>query len=184
MAITKDNYRDQVIYCWECNEDIAGTSLELVSSADGRLWELRCPGCNDELTAFLKEQPDFSSITPDKLESRHWALVQAMMDAALHTPEIFDGGSHRDISFPEYISAVAEPYNDILKNFHWMEWDEGKRLTEAPEELRKLDFATAIALLHTWYRAERFNDGLIEKLLKDGSMVKLLEAIQQAGSGL
>lgn len=170
--ITKENYHTHHYRCDECNNEFAGIDVDLTTSADGRFWELLCPNCDDHVLTFLVEQPDFSALTPDRMESKHWDLLRALQDRIQATPELFP--SPGETSLPQYIHAITEPYHDFLTQFDWMRWDRRVVITEDKELLRQLDFGTAIALLYTWYREDRFDETHLKWMVETGRMEVLL----------
>ena len=88
-------------------------------------------------------------------------------------------------SFPywvesEIVKKVGEVINrlDILPVFDWMKWDEGRTLLSSHSDFKSLDIITICKLLTAIYRLDRFSDGNVVTMFKDGIMLRLLKALQ------
>lgn len=68
---------------------------------------------------------------------------------------------------------------DLVLNFDWMDWSEGKTLLKnKSQEFEKLDIVTLCKLLTTIIRADRFNDGYLISNFNNGTILKIIKVIR------
>lgn len=175
--LTKDNYHNHQFRCEECFREFDGIQAPLETDTGQQdLWVVRCPNCGEPVTHFWKEEPDFTVITPGKMEDQHWALLESLQQQLRNVPELFEGIMPPITQIPKYISDATAPFHFFLRQFSWMEWHEGGMLTQ-PENAYLLDalpFDKAVALLYTVHRADRFNEGLLRGMVRSGQLGKLV----------
>ncbi len=76
-----------------------------------------------------------------------------------------------------FIGALSE--NDIIIQFSWMQWEEGRRYLEEPESIQEANLLTLRKLLTANVRRERFCDGHLAGVLENGHIVAILPRLKE-----
>lgn len=78
----------------------------------------------------------------------------------------------------QFYNAVHEI--NIIPVFNWADWKEGdKYLNDAQLDYGSLDIVTLCKLLTAIIRADRFSDGYLIGMFKNGVILKVIKAIEQ-----
>lgn len=72
-------------------------------------------------------------------------------------------------------------YNlDLVVSFDWPHWEDGRRLVNNPELLNTIsDPVVCVKLLTALVRGDRFNEGLLEFMCSNGTVVGILKAMKR-----
>ena len=180
MIITKENYKHQYFHCDWCKVEYTGNELDLESSDDDELWILRCPDCGDIIINFWKEEPEFQKIKLSAMKDENWFKLEELNNLIQFLNGKTKGAYNGEFNISKLVSSITAPFiPSFLRTFQWMGWQEGSELVLPGNInlLKSLSFEKSIALLYTSYRADRFNDGLINELVKNGVLKRLVERI-------
>lgn len=79
------------------------------------------------------------------------------------------------------IKFEKEAYGlNIIINFDWPAWDEGRRLARGPlDRIDQIDLITACKLITAFIRNDRFCDGALAGSFESGLMLRILKRIRQ-----
>jgi hypothetical protein len=81
----------------------------------------------------------------------------------------------------EFVDACYE--EKFVQSFDWMEWsDRHQAHLTSDAFIGKADLATIAKLLTTHIRSDRFFDGHLLSVLKDGTVLRILERLDQINS--
>lgn len=81
----------------------------------------------------------------------------------------------------EIVSRVSEILYGELNLppvYDWMKWEEGSTLLRSGSDLKTLDMVTLCKLLTCIYRTDRFSEGHVISMFNDGTILRLLKALQ------
>lgn len=75
-------------------------------------------------------------------------------------------------------------YDDLYKEgfvtkFRWMDWIEAEEYSASDEKLSKADLKDIRRLLTTIVRQDRFCEGLLEEVIENGLMLKILKRLKE-----
>ncbi|MDR9410806.1 MAG: DUF6508 domain-containing protein [Balneolaceae bacterium] len=145
-------------------------------------------------------------VKPDELERHLKAISQDdwkrlfdlnnQIEPGMKFGQVKGGDDREDGSFTVHYweqSEIFQRFHDLvyelgfLIDFDWPDWKEGKELlTNGNQEFEDLDTITLCKLLTTIVRAERFNEGLLVKYFRDGTIPAIIQALKnnlEEGSG-
>jgi len=94
--------------------------------------------------------------------------------------------SDGDLVFPYMISSeIISKFHDVVYdknmvvNFDWMEWDEGKDILERGKgNYSEFDLMISVKLITTIVRNDRFSTGYMISKFEDGTVLKILKRIK------
>ena len=83
------------------------------------------------------------------------------------------------------LAPVAEQFIKVVYNlellpaFDWPKWKNGKKMLQnKDQDFNVLNIVTLCKLLTVIIRADRFNDGLLVRYFKNGTIQKIIKALQ------
>ena len=76
-----------------------------------------------------------------------------------------------------FIHALYE--NDIIIQFSWMQWEEGRRYLVEPASIQEADLLTLRKLLTANVRRDRFCEGHLAGVLENGHIVAILRRLKE-----
>jgi len=129
----------------------------------------------------------------------HLPLSTENIDAVLHFLPIFEADGfefgeweHNEGSFPYFnlSDEVARFHqclydNNWIFSFDWPKWqDEAERLFDSPELLEKADLETIRKLLTLHARKERFCEGHLSGIFKEGHLTNILRRLRVLRQGM
>jgi hypothetical protein len=95
-------------------------------------------------------------------------------------------GNFPSFTFDEMVMEFVQVLYDhewVNPNFDWTEWQESaKQYVDSPEMIESADTMTIQKLLTTHARADRFCEGHLESMFKNGHILALLRRLQMIRS--
>ena len=83
----------------------------------------------------------------------------------------------RDKAVSEMVDQAY--YMQLIVAFDWSKWPEGKAMLDTPDtDYSALDGATLCKLLTTIVRADRFTEGYLKAMAKEGTLAKIVEGLK------
>ncbi len=122
-------------------------------------------------------------------------ISKANINAILKYISIFEaegfelGEMIADRGFPHYyyndevLNFVQDLYdNNIIYSFDWPAWqEEAERLHNDPEALASADLETLRKLLTVHVRKDRFSEGHLAAVIRDGHVLAILKTLEELG---
>jgi len=87
----------------------------------------------------------------------------------------------KDKELNKAIDGLVEQayYMQLIVNFDWTKWTEGKALLNTPDtDYSALDAATLCKLLTVVVRGDRFTEGSLKARVKEGILEKIVEGLK------
>ena len=170
--MTTSSLSESQHYCWTCNTHYRLSECLFEPVDNDRLHQWICPRCEEVLHTRMAQEPDFSTLSPTLLGSDEVAHLHSLL-------RMEPGETQTDHHPAHFIHLATIPYHAFLSQFDWMNWQTGADLLRANDArlVQSMDFGAAMTLLFTLYRADRFNEGLLDSCSANGFLRLLVHHI-------
>lgn len=81
-----------------------------------------------------------------------------------------------NVKISEFLDVLYKM--EIIVDFDWPDWEEGKLILNSGNFNGEFDAITLVKLITTIVRSDRFNEGLLEIMCKNGFVVHILKSLK------
>lgn len=137
-----------------------------------------------EITEFAEHLKSLTESDWNKLFDLQNEIEQTEKFGTLHS---MDKTADGYIQLPFWgFEPITDKFIQVVRslglrhNFDWIHWKEGEKIlnNKNKQDFNKLDIITLCKLLDAIISANKFNDGLIVSFFKNGTIQKIIKALQ------